>query len=611
MTTSCALLAPAALLIIVVTGCTSMTVQRVPGDGAGEPDGIRYSLPIPVIQVIPGENGTMRANVVYLPDPDRTYAIDASSVLAAHTFKADVSGGLLQRVQWKPDSTAVANDLVNTTSEVVDKVTEARIKRAATATKAIATAEQTLRDHELELAQKEAELVYYRANPGSGTAAQTHTLEVESAKLKLQIAADKESLDSARNASRALEVESVSLDGSGSSGFSSLSRAAAGTTALIGGNPTEINGGPYAKDVWGGVLYAVIEIPSLLLKPIRYRAVAGRPQQRQFDAAPTFFRRKEKLELTPVGTIKAGAPANGMRLTSLKSEQKVETFKVEGFIRLPDGSPVAKPSVSSVDYKTIALDLTGFQDGWYEIEIEYSFKDKDDTSVTASWVREILIGSRNPTPVLSPQGLVTMVPDKGTITQQFTASPAVETIDPTRVMCERLSENGSYIPMAPQQFPRFTLLTLPTGTTLKLNATHMRNGTYRAKLPLTYRGPDLTPATWTIDFVVQGGADRPVPRLFPQGLIVAPLKDGVREVALNATSPVLRIVPDEMSVEPELPANRSESAKFAVALETVSELVLDLTGVAPGKYKVTIPFTYDGGEGAPVLSDWEIQVLVR
>jgi hypothetical protein len=102
--------------ISLTMGCTTLRVSKVEyaadGTEVDPQPGVRYSLPKPALKVTPRADGTIDVEVVHLPDRDRTYAIRASSWAAKHKLEIGVARGLLQKIAWSPDATAVTTQAV-------------------------------------------------------------------------------------------------------------------------------------------------------------------------------------------------------------------------------------------------------------------------------------------------------------------------------------------------------------------------------------------------------------------------------------------------------------------------------------------------------------------
>ena len=102
--------ASSAVAATLLSACAQMTVTPIhkPADEATTV-GVRYYLPKPFIIFAPQADGTVSANVVFLPDKSHEYAIDSSSQLSSYAFQVSTDQfGLLTAVQYNTDTTAVA-----------------------------------------------------------------------------------------------------------------------------------------------------------------------------------------------------------------------------------------------------------------------------------------------------------------------------------------------------------------------------------------------------------------------------------------------------------------------------------------------------------------------
>jgi hypothetical protein len=96
-------------------GCVS-TLSSVPATETAR--GLRYALPQPVLQVTPQADGTMAVEVLYLPDPNNTYAVTATSLLGGYTLEVKTKEGLLESVTFNPDSSGVAEQAINAYGDI-------------------------------------------------------------------------------------------------------------------------------------------------------------------------------------------------------------------------------------------------------------------------------------------------------------------------------------------------------------------------------------------------------------------------------------------------------------------------------------------------------------
>ena len=118
-------------LIVALSGCTRLKVE--PAKRGEIADGLVYALPKPMLEVRPSSDGSMQAKFIFVADPDRQYAIRASSTLSKHNLTIDITNNVLRKLEWKPDATAVLSQAVAVAAEVaksVEKVREAEEKAA-------------------------------------------------------------------------------------------------------------------------------------------------------------------------------------------------------------------------------------------------------------------------------------------------------------------------------------------------------------------------------------------------------------------------------------------------------------------------------------------------
>ena len=150
------LLALLAITLPLIGGCVSI-VKSTPATKTSK--GLRYSLPVPVLQVTPQPDGTMSIDVLYLPDPKNTYAINAYSFLGNYTLDVHTKNGILETVSFNPDSTGVATQAISTYGDIskakIDAVAKADVdalKKADDKAKAAVTAAQDLTKAKITLA---------------------------------------------------------------------------------------------------------------------------------------------------------------------------------------------------------------------------------------------------------------------------------------------------------------------------------------------------------------------------------------------------------------------------------------------------------------------------
>ncbi len=250
-----------ALLLALGTGCISnLSVEKVePGERA---KGLVYSLPKTYLVVKPKPDGTMDVRFAFLPDPENTYAISASSLFSKHTLAVTLTqAGLLQELDWKPDGTGVAAKLVEAAGKVYaaeraedaekeatdKKAREDAKKKVTDAEAAVKAARRTLETRRSELAALELQLAQVRGRPNPPPEA-IEALELAIFKKQEDIRFAEEDLAAA---------EAALTEATGAAG--ALGNEAAGSEEynVAGASTAEADEG-FPKS-WGGILYEVVE----------------------------------------------------------------------------------------------------------------------------------------------------------------------------------------------------------------------------------------------------------------------------------------------------------------------------------------------------------------
>ena len=106
-------------------GCITRMDSKPAGPASA---GSLYALPVPVLQFTPQGDGSMAMEVLYLPDPNNTYAVEAETILGGYTFEVKTKGGLLESVTFDADSPGVAEQMLSSYGEIEAKKVEARLK---------------------------------------------------------------------------------------------------------------------------------------------------------------------------------------------------------------------------------------------------------------------------------------------------------------------------------------------------------------------------------------------------------------------------------------------------------------------------------------------------
>ena len=115
----------------IIYSCTTVKVAKV--DPTSDTEGLRYSLGKPFIKVTPnpGGDGTYTAELIYLPDNDRTYAVSSSIFMSKQTLELNVDGsGILSKVSLSKDATANASEATTALGEMAKTEIDRRQKEA-------------------------------------------------------------------------------------------------------------------------------------------------------------------------------------------------------------------------------------------------------------------------------------------------------------------------------------------------------------------------------------------------------------------------------------------------------------------------------------------------
>lgn len=146
------------IILVSSQGCISKIEVQKADDTT---PGIRYFLPQPFLQVTPRTDGGVDVEVVYLPDAENEYAVEAKSIIGNFTIDVNRSAeGFLETVNFNGDSTGVAKQLIASAGNVIAAEVEAKTEKAkAQAVEAKEAAKkESVALEEAENALREAEL---------------------------------------------------------------------------------------------------------------------------------------------------------------------------------------------------------------------------------------------------------------------------------------------------------------------------------------------------------------------------------------------------------------------------------------------------------------------
>jgi hypothetical protein len=402
MTTRAATLL-ATLLTTGLSGCatTEMTVKRVPtppDKSTAEPNGIRYSLPKPFLLVTPAPegDGSMKVEVVYLPDECQTYAIDAKTKRGQYDLTVTVKEGLLSKIIWTAKGAELAAQAAETGGELLKsefaRIEQDKKDKQAKADEAKKTADTEVKTLEKELADKQLamnlaalELADAQAVIDAGNATEDDRKALRKAQLEFNKA----------QASR--DFAQTQLD-------DARSRAAALPSAMNKAQEAS-DKGPATPVFWSPVLYAIDDnagnvgvravewkdspaptaecskgVPKTSVtnhqKKFETNAVPKEPEQK--EEAPKVLGSTHVVRIWKSGalrhTIVLDKPVNGL------NEPDRQLRLVEGTTTRPV-TPVPYQAVLASDRQSIRIEFPGppssFNAGTYQIIVPFTYgKDK-------------------------------------------------------------------------------------------------------------------------------------------------------------------------------------------------------------------------------------------
>lgn len=140
---------------LLLAGCVSNLESRL---ATATAEGQRYSLPQPILKVEPQADGTMTLEVIYLPDPNNTYTVRASSFVGAYTLDVKTKEGLLDTVTFSPNSSAAVEALATSAGNIEKAKIDARSKADEAAAKAAEAEAKAISDANAAVALAQAKL---------------------------------------------------------------------------------------------------------------------------------------------------------------------------------------------------------------------------------------------------------------------------------------------------------------------------------------------------------------------------------------------------------------------------------------------------------------------
>ena len=349
----------AGLVLCAVSGCTQLTVKRVAPESADQ--GIRYSLPKPFVQVTPQPDGSVTADIVFLPDSDNTYAIQADSYLAAHTLTVSAANGLLTKVSWNGDSSAVVAQGVQSAEAVAQQQQEAANKVSADKASKLSDAQKAVDDAQLAADTAQADLELLIANNASSDLVLKAKLALQEAQIKL--------------ANAKARLARLKGQPSGSSTISNGDKPAPQTDP---GEKTVAN----QKYVFGPVLFAVNEwrennTPMVKLQATGATPTAPKDAQPMYPTVPLPKADVKAPEFFPKGVEGVHPDKDGNMQLLIVSTGPVSSVDLKQTKLKLGGAVQSLPPISLETATTIRVDLKGCAAGDYELQLFYSYRSQD------------------------------------------------------------------------------------------------------------------------------------------------------------------------------------------------------------------------------------------
>lgn len=179
-------------VMLILSGCTYLTVKKVgPTDDTSKTEGQRFSLPKPYIQVTPKEDGSISAQIIYLPDPEHSYVVNSFSFLTYDALEVSTEDGIIKSINWTGDSSAVVADAIASSGTAASGILQAEQTKKAEQKAKEDNASKAVDDARLELDIAQSTLAFHTPNdpkPAKQVNSVIHGKTVD-ARLAFQVAA--------------------------------------------------------------------------------------------------------------------------------------------------------------------------------------------------------------------------------------------------------------------------------------------------------------------------------------------------------------------------------------------------------------------------------------
>ncbi|MEX3706204.1 hypothetical protein AB3X91_33720 [Paraburkholderia sp. BR14263] len=132
----------AALMLVILYGCASITATKITPENRNTIVGQVYSLPKPVIEVIPQADDTVLVNVLFLADSDNSYAIDTSSNFSSYSYQVALNQNqTLAAIEYKQDTSAIGQQFATSAATAETQVANIRNANMVALQSAVNTAQ--------------------------------------------------------------------------------------------------------------------------------------------------------------------------------------------------------------------------------------------------------------------------------------------------------------------------------------------------------------------------------------------------------------------------------------------------------------------------------------
>jgi hypothetical protein len=374
--------APGPGLLVVLIGslsaCANLIVTPVntgTNGNDGTVKGVRYYLPKPFIVFAPQSDGTVTANVVYLPDRSHEYAIDTTSTMSSYGFQASTDPvGLLTAVQYNTDTTAVASQASASVGAGVAQVMNYQAARSVAVQTQVNTAQTNVISAQ---SAYSAALAALNSDTQTNIASPTTITPTALALDASTVAQKQAALQVAQAALQAAQINPQMVAGTAASGTPITTTPAAPGTAF--GAQTWGTGLSLAlPEQYGPVWFAVNDTgPVVSLSAVR--VVPGTPPTptppaegaKPIDPQPAF-----NTTFLALGPPQIAVPATPFTLASQLPAVFMfnrDVSDVDPTLYHLDMKVVNDPTPTWDQKRTITIDLSKLKPGGYWLEVEFKY----------------------------------------------------------------------------------------------------------------------------------------------------------------------------------------------------------------------------------------------